>query len=299
MGNDQAAGTALPAEKEIAPRSANDSAFDLLPKPVKVLALNKGAEQVRRNREESKGDELWLATAYDEEDPSTDDVSIYLRIANPMPVVAELLCAVLGRSLGLPVPEPYLVKIDAGALPSSRLLTIDRPALAFASRDVGGTSFSQLLRSGSPGAQAMLMKWEHLIPVATFDEWMANRDRNLSNIIFMSNVLWIIDHAEAFHGSARGLFGLPELVGESASNILADMLVKLNAAACAAHLESAQTWLTSMAARVSIPDAAACADIEQWQTPEQQAELIDFIAQRLSLTHALLCNRLGHPQLST
>lgn len=143
----------------------------------------------------------------------------------------------------------------------------------------------------------MLLKWEHLIPVATFDEWMANRDRNLSNIIYTSNVLWIIDHAEAFHGSARGLFGLGDLVGDSASNILGDLLKGFALAECALHLEAANKWLQSMATRVSIQDAAACAEIDQWQSEEQQTELIDFVVQRLNLTYSLLCNRLGHPQL--
>jgi len=260
--------------------------------------LNKGAERVPRDREESKPDELWIGSAFDESEPSGLDVPVYLRIANPMPIVAELLCGVIGRSLGLPVPEPFIVTISAGVVPHSRLLPANKSTLAFASQDVGGTTFSQLLRAGSPGAQAMLMKWEHLIPVTTFDEWMANTDRNLGNILFISNVLWIIDHAEAFHGSQRALFGLPELVKSASTNILGDMLAKLSLAECSNHLGVAQGWLIDIANRIDIKDAAACADIAQWQTLEQQTELLDFIAQRLTLTHSLLCNRLGHPQLS-
>lgn len=296
MGNDQAVSAAVPKVEEI-DLSANDSAFDLRPQPVKLLTLNKGAERVPRDREESKDDELWQGTAFDQSAADAVDVPVYVRIAKPMPVVAELLCAVIGRSLGLPVPQPFIVKIPVATLPGSRLLPIGTPALAFASLDVGGTTFSQLLRSGSPGADAMLMAWEHMVPVAAFDEWMANRDRNLGNILFVANALWLIDHAEAFHGGARGLFGLPELVEQPNTNILGNMLAKLSLEACSKHLETAKTWLIGMASRVDVSEAAICADIQQWQSAEQQAELLDFIGQRLSITHQLLCSRLGHPQL--
>ncbi|MEO8732204.1 MAG: HipA family kinase, partial [Rhodoferax sp.] len=179
--------------------AANDSVFQFQPKPVRVLFLNEGAEQVFRQNQQLKNDELWIGTAYDPHDPNADDISVYIRIADPMPVVAELLCSVIGRALGLPVPEPFMVSIHPGCLPGSKLLPSTTTSMAFASLNVGGTSFSQLLRSGE-SSKAMLRAWEHLIPVATFDEWMANSDRNLSNILFVSNALWIIDHAEAFHG---------------------------------------------------------------------------------------------------
>lgn len=296
MGNDQPTGLALSSEDKV-PSSANDSTFGMAVQPIRVLRLNLGAERIERSREVSKDDELWLGSAYDPNDNAGEDVGVYIRIADPLPVVAELICAVVGRSMGLPVPEPFLVSIDKGGLPESKLLPQDTPALAFASLNVGGQTFSQLMRGDSPAMRAMLMKWEHMIPVATFDEWMANGDRNLSNILFAANVLWIIDHAEAFHGKASGLFGLSELIENSSGNILGDILAKCTPAECSRHLEEAQAWLAKTAAFVDIQEAAACADIDYWQTPEQKAELLDFVTQRLTLTHRLLCTRLGHPQL--
>lgn len=301
MGSDQPTGSAVSVETESEGQeeigSANDSTFGLPLRPVRVLRLNRGAERIERAREENKDDELWLGSAYDPNDPDGDDIGVYVRIANPMPVVAELMCAVIGRSMGLPVPEPFLVSIDKGGLPASGLLPQEKPALAFASLNVGGQTFSQLLRGDSPTMQTMLMKWEHMIPVATFDEWMANRDRNLSNILFVANVLWIIDHAEAFHGKARGLFGLTDLIEDQSSNILGDILAKCSPSECAVHLEAAQAWLSKTAFQVDVQEAATCADIDYWQTPEQKAELLDFVTKRLTLTHRLLCTRLGHPQL--
>lgn len=301
MGIDSAVGAALLSEEEADPlaRPANDPAFDLLPKPVRVLQLNRGAERVPRTNEESKKDELWLGTAFDLRNPDADDIPVYVRIADPMPIVAELMCSVVGRTLGLPVPQPFIVEIPPDVLQKSKLIDSNKTCMAFASEDMGGSTFSQLLRADSPAAQAMLASWEHLLPVATFDEWMANRDRNLGNIIFAANVLWLIDHAEAFHGTAGSLFELSDLVSMTGRNILAEkFLVKQTSEQCSKHLGAASEWLTSMAKRINIEDAAKCADIDQWRTPEQRIELIDFVTKRLLITHQLLCNRLGHPKLA-
>ena len=268
-----------------------------MPSPVRLLALNRGAERIARSHEAGKSDELWLASAFDASQPDEGDVPVYVRVASPMPVVAELLCAVIGRALRLPVPEPFIVVLEPGVMPESRMLHHDRRQLAFASRDVGGSTFSQLLRADSAAARTMLAQWEHLIPVATFDEWMANRDRNLGNILFVANVLWLIDHAEAFHGSSRGLFGLDQLVDLGNTNILGDQLAQLSIPECAKHLDAAKTWLMEVASHVSINDAIACAELDHWQTPAQKEELARFLTQRLHLTHSLLCNRLRHPQL--
>lgn len=287
----------LSASGDLLSGATNDPVFELLPKQVRVLEMNRGAERIFRDQEESKPDELWVGSAYDPSTPDVEDISVYLRLAEPMPVVAELMCAVIGRALKLPIPEPFIVAIQPGLLPESKLLNPHLPCLAFASLDVGGSTFSQLLRANSDSATAMLMKWEHLIPVTTFDEWVANRDRNLGNILFVSNVLWLIDHAEAFHGSSRGLFELAELVEQGSTNILGDRLARMSIPECARYLELAKQWLTDVACRVSIPEAVACAELDHWHSADQKTELINFLTQRLTLTHSLLCNRLRHPQL--
>lgn len=267
---------------------------------MRVLTLNRGAERVMRQNEAGKPDELWQGSAYAMDGEDDSDVPIYLRLSTPLPVVAELLCAVIGRSVGLPVPEPFLVAVHRGALPGSKMID---PAAevtwTFASEDVGGDTFAQMLRDDSASAQAMIRRWEHLVPVATFDEWMANPDRNFGNILFVANSLWIIDHAEAFGGSVRKLFELEEIKTDAFTNKVGQLLSDgFNAAERLQHLNAAHQWVKHPASSLSIPEAFACAGIERWQTDEQQQELIDFVTSRLTLTHSLLCNRLGHPQLT-
>ncbi|MGV8823988.1 HipA family kinase [Methylibium petroleiphilum] len=259
--------------------------------------LNEGARRVRRNYEESKTDELWVGTAYSEAEDG-DDIAVYLRLADPQPLVAELVCAVIGRALGLPVPEPFVVRIDAGTLKgSAKVPGAPTVTYCFASRQVDGSTFEQLLSRNSSAAEAMIRRWEHLVPVTVFDEWLANPDRNFGNILYAAGTLWMIDHADAFGGSARKLWSLSELTRETVTNKLALLIHSLDPAERKNHLDKAEQWLLNPAGKLDIAAALSRATVARWQTADEQSELLDFITQRLTLTHSLLCTRLGHPQL--
>ena len=38
--------------------------------------------------------------------------------------------------------------------------------------------------------------------------------------------------------------------------------------------------------------------VRRWHTKRERTQLLDFVRNRLLITHSLLCNRLGHPQLN-
>ena len=46
--------------------------------------------------------------------------------------------------------------------------------------------------------------WPDLPKVVAFDEWLANPDRNMGNLIYVAQTLHIIDHAEAFGDAEPG-----------------------------------------------------------------------------------------------
>lgn len=279
--------------------AANAPRFDPLAQPVRVLRLNKGAHKVPRRGSSDKPDELWLGTAWDERCPGEPDIPVYVRVGGLGQVTAELVCAVVGRALGLPVPEPFLVRIGAGVLPRSRLLDRKAPeSLAFASHDASGSTFVQLLRADSSFAMQMLLQWQHLIPVATFDEWLANTDRNFGNILFAAGTLWLIDHAEALGGTQGRLYPLSQLTDAAFTNVLGDVLKSLKTADRAAALTDAQAWVLHPAGALDLADALLCTGLAPWRTAAEEAELLDFIRARLTLAHSLLCQRLGHPQLA-
>lgn len=290
MATDRTNGEALRAEIAALPPANADS---FTPTPARLLVLDDGAQRVVRDREDLKNDQLWLGDA---RDPQTDQsFPVYVRVATPTPLVAELLCAIIARMLGLPAPEAFVVAIGPGTLPGSNAAgTI----LCVGTLDIGGDTFSQLLRTNKNAASKILKTWEHLVPVTALDEWLANPDRNWGNILYVANTLHIIDHAEAFGGSSRGLFDLADLTEDQLSNNLAIILADSNASQRQAYLNQAKEWLSFTAGALDINAAMATAQITRWQTAAEEAELVQFITDRIKITHRLLCTRLGHPQLA-
>lgn len=260
-----------------------------------MLKLHRGAERVRRGRNSSKPDELWIGTAHSAS--VAGDLTIYVRVGEPGPLVAEVVCALLGRAVGLPIPEPFVVAIHKGSLPRSRFTKSGNTIYAFGCLALGGQDFAQLLHRDSTTSLELLLQWEHLLPAAAFDEWTANVDRNLGNIVFAAQSLWLIDHAEALGGAARRLYPLAELTETAFANKLAHVLEgAFSPADHHQHLAAAHGWL-STAAELDLAAVLALDELGHWHTPAQRAELLDFIVNRLTVTHSLLCNRLGHPQL--
>jgi hypothetical protein len=210
------------------------------------------------------------------------------------------VCAVIGRAIGLPVPEPLIVKVGRGDLPTSRL--IDRAAemtLAFASASVGGESCAQLLREDSEHALRLVMTWRQLLPTTAFDEWMANPDRNLGNIVFAAQNLWLIDHAQALGGKAAEAASLKSLQQQAFPNVLAKLIESAFPLADRAdHLKRVQRWLNDNTLALDLEEAIAATGVRRWHTKRERTQLLNFVQNRLLITHSLLCNRLGHPQLN-
>jgi hypothetical protein len=262
------------------------------------LWLRQGASPVKRANERHKLDELWQGDGYSMDAPDADDVPLYFRMADRFTVVAELASSVIARALGLPTPQPYLLNIGAGVLSSSRFTTHGKATVCPATADVGGATFAQLLREESEYARKLLRSWESLIPTVAFDEWMANLDRNFGNILFVAKHLWLIDHAEAFGGSARKLFPLHDLAETTFENKLASILRTDDQTQRQVSLDKAREWLTFTAGSLDVSELGTHTDMHQWHSEQEELELIDFVRRRLLVTHQLLCNRLGHPQLS-
>ncbi len=132
---------------------------------------------------------------------------------NPEGVAAEVFCALLLRAWGLGVPEPAIVQADQ---------------IAFASIDSGFPNLKQRIgwqdHLPAPLKNALAMHGARIVAgfedtprALAVDEAIANRDRNLGNILWDGqNVAWI-DHERAL-----GLGSDPD------ENKLAAMVVAAN-----------------------------------------------------------------------
>lgn len=100
-------------------------------------------------------------------------------------ICVELLCASLGRIVGLPIPEPAMA------------VGMDGSWWA-ASVDVGYPNLNHYVRMQDPVVNSHLKNWAELTKAGCFDELIANGDRNRGNILYDGlGGFFLIDHGLA------------------------------------------------------------------------------------------------------
>jgi len=116
----------------------------------------------------------------------------------------ELLIAAVGKLLGVPIPNSYLV-VSNKALPTSNGPTISTgERLLFASEDAETPSLTRFANSTPEKQKAVLealLKLKPIDALFSFDTWIANIDRHAGNLLLGPNGLWFIDHGHALGGS--------------------------------------------------------------------------------------------------
>jgi hypothetical protein len=123
---------------------------------------------------------------------------MYVKAVEPRTLAVEVICAILGRSLGLPIPRPALVQVNSGVLPG-----VAMPLVFFGSESVDNPDLKQWLRRDSDTALRQLEQWAKLLDAGCFDEWTGNGDRHGGNILYGGGKnFMLIDHSEAI---PRGL----------------------------------------------------------------------------------------------
>ncbi len=125
---------------------------------------------------------------------------------NVQQLANELLAAVLGQNLGLPVPNAYLGFAPVGTLNAKHLPHANGSGhLLFVSEDVGTPNLAQQVVAGGTFTEALLINalrsWLKLGHLYAFDAWIANIDRHPGNLLIDGPTnIWLIDHGHAFTG---------------------------------------------------------------------------------------------------
>ncbi|MGB2680797.1 MAG: HipA family kinase [Candidatus Competibacter sp.] len=120
-------------------------------------------------------------------------VVAYVKRISHRKLFVECVCSVLGRHLGLPIPKPLIIKITNE---NFKDIPISKYELAFGSEDAGYPSFRRYLKNNE--AMKKLKNFSKTLDVGVFDEWIANWDRNVGNILYDgSEKFSFIDHENA------------------------------------------------------------------------------------------------------
>lgn len=119
--------------------------------------------------------------------------SMYVKSVDKRTLAVEVMCAVLGRALELPMPRPALVMVHPEAIQG-----LSQPSVFFGSESVDNPDLKQWLNKDADSTAKQLLGWAKLLDAGCFDEWVANYDRHGGNILYGGGQNFaLIDHSEA------------------------------------------------------------------------------------------------------
>ena len=114
----------------------------------------------------------------------------FVKLVDERSLSIELICALIGRELSLPIPQPYLVRIPAQTIP-----TVSQETMAFGLEEVNIPSST--IQDDELMKQSIL-NWSSLVSCAAFDSWIGNSDRVPNNLLFVGkDDFQMIDHGDA------------------------------------------------------------------------------------------------------
>lgn len=108
-------------------------------------------------------------------------------------IAIELITALLGIYLDLPIPRPIVVRIE----PGHPQIPVSQTSYLFGSEMYQMPSFERFIRDNAISEEC-LMDYEGLPQILSFDELVANCDRHRGNILYDGENYRFIDHEGCF-----------------------------------------------------------------------------------------------------
>jgi len=143
-----------------------------------------------------------------------DEVEAFIKLIPLQEILSEVVCALAGRVLSLPIPRPFVV-ID-----TENHLGQGHNRILFASENAGHPSFKRRILNGEKWVYDALLNWKQIHDAAVFDDWIANIDRNQGNLLVGGeDDFAIIDHGRAL--------GAPDSVPSNFKAYLTNMLAQV------------------------------------------------------------------------
>jgi hypothetical protein len=206
-------------------------------------------------------------------------INAYIKIVGIKELFIECCCAIIGREIGLTIPEPLMVVIDntTGLFQSGIRVGFGSENAVFPSlRRVADTAW----------AIQQLVKSEQGLEVSIFDEWINNPDRNAGNILFDGTDKFIfIDH------------GLAKLGIGSASSPSENNLILMEISSTLNELEKLE-MSKSVAPKVkaysdvNLSDIYASTHCLSYMSQDDVDAILKYLHERLSVLSGLINDKL-------
>ena len=257
-------------------------------KGIQYATLQRGSKLYR---EEGK-DNLALLVGDIRPEKAVMSLRAFVKVChNQAQLQAEMVCSIIGKTLGVKIPDPYVVLITPQAKPP---IEIESPMLGFGTAAVAGHSFARL---GNFGQLHTALK--NIDLVAAFDQLIANGDRHLGQMIYDGNEHWAIDHAQSFGGSTWADLGLPS----PEIDIINWLLERSDYGATLGVDEVARYALRKRANKSFAPLVGKVeglfieAGLQRMISEEALRDLYTWIESRISHAVEQICQKIGLPDM--
>lgn len=218
---------------------------------------------------------------------TTDTVVVFAKIVEPREICVEAFCAALGRQLGIPIPKPFLILADSSTL---NVVPEGQHALMFGSEDAAYPSFRRYANCAE--AYEKLQNFKASLDVGVFDEWIANHDRNVGNILYDGGDDFLfIDHGLAIPQ------GLQAHTPASDNNILRVLFAIKSEMDKFRDFRTTSQAITPMYRSLNLEDIMASTQASRFIPDVVIKEILSFLTDRLSSMETLIRSRLCISQM--
>jgi hypothetical protein len=228
---------------------------------------------------------------------ATEKNLAYVKLMPAKQLVNELVCSVLGRSIGLPIPDGFLVAVlrddypDSPGMRSAGLTD----ALGFGVVSLPHPDLRRRIKvQGVAVVDRLIKTWTGWRDAMAFDEWVANGDRNQGNLLVgAEGDVWLIDHSHAFTGptwAAPDLQPSVSVPNQIADNIIPTLTLPQRVAAW----QAVQQLVVQYGA-VDIEETLRLSRCDALLEQTDASALHSFLGLRIAELLRLLGQRLGLP----
>jgi hypothetical protein len=223
----------------------------------------------------------------------------YVKLLETKQLINELVSSVLGRTLGMPIPPGFIVLVNREDYPDSEFLTALglEKALAFGVESVGYPDLKRRIKlEGDSVVEELFRTWTGWCDAMTFDEWIANRDRNQGNLLVGApGEVWLIDHGQAFTGPNWAPRDLDPTV--AVRNEIARVIAPHLALPERHRALRRATEIAEECKKVDVNDSLKEGFAAAFASDEEIEALRNFVAKRVNEVVRLIAMRVGLPVL--